>query len=279
MSSIICIYHANCPDGFGSAFAAWKRYGNTIDYYPAMHNTTPPFDLIKDKHVYLLDFSYKKDAVNSMFQYAKVISIIDHHKSAIENLSDVSGLHKILDVNKSGAVLAWEYFNKNVPVPEFLKYIQDRDLWKFELPNSKEVTTAILSYEYNFKIWDEFLLYRPICDLIKEGSALYRKHMKDILELIKTTKKRINILGYNVPIANAPYCYASDICDILCENEPFACSYYFKNNDSIYVSIRSKQDVGIDVSEIAKRFGGGGHKHASGFEITVNENLIQNLFN
>lgn len=277
-NSTVCIYHGNCPDGFGSAFAAWKKYGNTFDYYPANHNTEPPWELITDKHVFLLDFSYSKEYVIAMFQYAKVISIIDHHKSAIENLSDVLGLHKILDINKSGAVLSWEYFNKDKPVPEFLNYIQDRDLWKFELPNSKEVTTSILSYKYDFEVWDNYLYERPIPELVVEGSALYRKHIKDVNELIKTTKKRINILGYNVPIANAPYCYASDICDILCENEPFACSYYFKNNDSIYVSIRSKQNVGIDVSEIASRFGGGGHKHAAGFEIKIKDNLISELF-
>lgn len=276
-NSTICIYHGNCPDGFGAAYSAWKAHGDSFDYYPANHNTEPPWDLIKDKHVFLLDFSYSRDYVIAMFQYVKTISIIDHHKSAIENLSNVVGLIKHLDINKSGAVLSWEYFS-NDSVPEFLYYIQDRDLWKFKLPNSKEVTTSILSYNYDFDIWDSYLYNRPIPELVVEGTALYRKHIKDVNELIKTTKKRINILGYDVPIVNAPYCYASDICDILCENEAFACSYYIKNNNNIYVSIRSKKDVGVDVSEIASRFGGGGHKHASGFEIKVKDNLISELF-
>jgi len=272
----ICIYHGNCPDGFGAAWVIYNKFGNKFDFYPANHSDTIIPD-IKYRDVFMVDFSYSVDVINKIKKDSNSLTIIDHHINAVDKLKNIEGINKFLDINHSGCVLTWMYFNKMTVTPTFLKYIEDRDLWKFKLPKSKEVTTAILSYEYDFRTWD-ILNVTKIQDLIVEGTALYRKHIKDVHELIKTTKKRIKIFEYEVPIVNAPYCYASDICDIMNKNEAFALSYYIKNNDSIYVSIRSDiNGSNIDVNEIAKKFGGGGHRNAAGFEIKIDSNLIQNL--
>lgn len=278
----ICIYHGNCPDGFGSAWAIWNVYGSSFEYIPFLYGKQ--FDLdelckkISDCDLFLTDFSFKKNVMLKLKECANSITLIDHHITAIEDLSDLD-IEKSLDINKSGSVLTWEFFHKNEKVPLFLKYIQDRDLWKFELPNSKEITTALLSYEYDFHVWDK-LYNKPIDTLILEGGALYRKHMKDVNELIKTTKTRVDLLEYNIPIANAPYCYASDICNIMAQGEPFAISYYIRNDGKINFSLRSNNETGVDVSEIAKQFGGGGHKHASGFEVYLeNYNFVQEVIN
>lgn len=271
----ICIYHGCCPDGFGSAWVIYNKFGNTFEYYAASHKDTK-FPNILGRDVFFTDFSYSADVIDKMRKDANSITVIDHHINTLEKLKNIN-VKKYIDLTHSGCVLTWMYFNKMTPVPTFLKYIEDRDLWKWELPKSKEVTTAILSYEYDFRTWT-IISFTPIQDLIVDGIALYRKHLKDVNELILTAKKRINIFEYNVPIVNAPYCYASDICDIMNKDEAFALSYYFKNTDSIYVSIRSDVDgSNIDVNEIAKKFGGGGHRNAAGFEIKIDSNLIQNL--
>ncbi len=272
----ICIYHNNCPDGFGSAWVIYNKFGNEFEYHGANYSDTVIPDTT-DRDVFLVDFCYNTETINHIKLFANSVTVIDHHVNAVDKLKNVDGVNTYLDLHHSGCVLTWKYFNKNEPVPEFLKYIEDRDLWKFKLPNSKEITTAILSYEYDFDNWN-ILNATSIKTLISEGIALYRKHLKDVKELIKTTKKRIRIFEYEVPIANAPYCYASDICDIMNKNEPFALSYYVKNNDSLYVSIRSDVNgSNIDVNEIAKKFGGGGHRNAAGFEIKIDSDLIQNL--
>jgi oligoribonuclease NrnB/cAMP/cGMP phosphodiesterase (DHH superfamily) len=269
----ICIYHGNCPDGFGSAWSIWKKHGYEFEYYAATHGSEPPD--IRSKDVFLVDFSYKKEVVEKMMKNANSITLIDHHINAIEGLKDLK-IKKFTDLEQSGCVLTWRYFNSDKHIPAFLKYIQDRDLWKFNLPNSKSVTTAILSYEYDFQVWNK-LSEIPIEKLVSDGEVLYRKHIKDIKELIKTTVRRVFIAGYDVPIVNMSYFQASDACDILCENEAFACAYYFKNNNSAYFSIRSNPEYGIDVNEIAKKFGGGGHKHAAGFELKLNGDLLQSI--
>lgn len=267
---ILVIYHANCADGFGAAMAAYKKFGDNADYYPGFYNQDPPD--CAGKEVYLLDFSYKRDVVIEMLKVAENVIILDHHKSAIEDLSDIfyhmvpgakGMLGGVLDADRSGAMIAWNYFHTVEHTPELISYIQDRDLWRFKLDGSKEIAQAIFSYPYDFGTW-EGLFEMPIEDLINEGRALLRKQEKDIAEFIKVGTRRINIDGRNVPVINVPYFYGSDGCNILAKGEPFA-AYYWDGTDSRNWGLRSAPD-GVDVSEIAARlFNGGGHKHAAGF--------------
>ena len=270
----LCIYHGNCADGFGAAWAL--RYstgdgGKDIDFHPGIYGEDPPD--VTDKDVVMLDFSYKKDVVLKMTETAKSILIIDHHKTAKADLifnhqdlaeGDYCPINVIFDMEKSGAMLSWEHFNKGKPVPALITHIQDRDLWKFELDFTREIQAAIFSYEYDFEVWDR-LMSTDVNELIKEGEAIERKHFKDIQELIKLAAYRTTIAGYDVPVLNAPYFYSSDVGHILGVNEPFAACYYDHVEGRTY-SLRSSED-GIDVSEIALLFGGGGHKHAAGFSI------------
>lgn len=283
---ILVIYHASCADGFGACMAAYKKFGDTADYHPGFYNETPPD--CEDKHVFLLDFSYKKDVIINMLLDAKSVTILDHHKSAIEDLVDLfekpyfftmqgmlasyktATLEGVLDAGRSGAMIAWDYFHEDFKSqhPELIKYIQDRDLWKFELEGSKEVALAIFSYPYDFGTW-EGLFEMPIEDLIDEGRALLRKHEKDIAEFLKVGTRRINIGGYNIPVVNMPYFYGSDACNILAAGEPFS-AYYWDGATHRNWGLRSAPD-GVDVAKIAADgFNGGGHKHAAGFKTDLN---------
>lgn len=273
MKNSICIYHGNCPDGFGAAYALWRKHRSEFDFYPGIYQQDPPWEYLEDKHLYLLDFSYKKDIMEKLIYHTRSVTIIDHHKSAIEDLESLDGLNKYFDINHSGCILTWKHVYPLLPIPEVLKYIEDRDLWKFELPNSKAVSMALMSYDYDFEVWDKLISY-PIRDLINDGKAILKKFNKDLHELIAINKRRINICGYDVPIINLPYIYASDAGEILCENEAFSASYYYKQS-SINVSLRSNKFTGIDVSEIASRFGGGGHKNAAGFELNLADDNLK----
>ena len=283
-SKPLIIYHASCADGFGACMAAYKRFGDNADYYTGFYNETPPD--CANRKVYLLDFSYKKDVVLEMLKVAEDVTILDHHKSAIEDLADLfmkqlpelsqgKYLHGVLDASRSGAMIAWNYFFPKLDfsdvdkiTPELIKYIQDRDLWKFELEGSKEIALAIFSYPYDFDTW-EGLFEMPIEDLINEGRALLRKHNKDIEEYLKVGVRKINIGAHKVPVVNVPYFYGSDACNILCQNEPFA-AYYWDGATHRNWGLRSAPD-GLDVAEIAaKNFNGGGHKHAAGFRTDLN---------
>ena len=266
----LCIYHANCADGFTAAWVVRKALGeDNVEFYPGFYQTSPPD--VTGREVILVDFSYKRPVLEQMRDKAKSILILDHHKSAWDDLKDLPGVTSVFDMYRSGARITWDHYFPGKIAPQVLYHIEDRDLWKFDLQKTREIQAAIFSYEYDFNIWDKFMsLHKDHLDnLSNEGAAIERKHFKDIRELLTVVTRRMNIAGHNVPVANLPYIYSSDAGHILGENEPFAACYWDTPTGRVF-SLRSSE-TGVDVSDIAKQFGGGGHKHASGFEISYEE--------
>ena len=257
------IYHDNCFDGFGARFAAELAYGKSAEYYPAQHDREPPD--VTGKNVLIADFSYPRDTLLKMKEQANTLQVVDHHVSAQDSLKDLHFCH--FDMEKSGAVLAWEHIHGDDPVPQLLLYIQDRDLWKFNLKGSKEVLTAIASYEKDFKTWCEFAeqleTYDGFGRLFTEGSSILKYKDSTISSILKK-KFTLNIAGFEVPCINSSV-FQSEIGNMLSYGSPFAAIYYYDGAQFIF-SLRSS-DQGVDVSKIAKRFGGGGHRNASGFSI------------
>lgn len=256
------LYHAQCPDGFGAAFAAWKVLGNTAEYFAVSHGYAPP-KMEKNAQVYLVDFCYPKDILLEIVRNAHQVTVLDHHQTAEADLQSIDlqafpNLSITFDMHKSGAVLAWEHFHQ-APVPDLLKFIEDKDLWLFKLPNSKEVTAAIRGYEMKFDVWDKF----EIPQLILEGTTLLKYQSQTVDKLCKNMRME-KIGNFEVPTVNSSI-LQSEIGNQLCKifsKSPFAC-VYFDSADKRHFSLRSIGD--FDVSAIAKPFGGGGHRNASGF--------------
>ena len=148
--------------------------------------------------------------------------------------------------------------------PKLLLHIEDRDLWRFALPYTREIQANVFSHPYDFDVWDK-LMDAPLEDLVAEGKAIERKHFKDIDELTKVVTRRMVIGGYNVPVANLPYTLTSDAGHKLAQGEAFAACYWDTPEGRVF-SLRSTEH-GLDVADIAKQYGGGGHKNASGFRV------------
>lgn len=265
----IVIYHGNCADGFGAAWAARKLLGDAADYVPGVYQNPPPD--CRGKRVYLVDFSYKRPVMESIIDQAIGVTVLDHHKTAEEDLRSLLSdklIDGVFDMEKSGAMITWEWFNPHIAPPKLLEHIQDRDLWRFNLTGTREIQAAVFSYPYDFAVWDD-LMERDTIDLYREGIAIERKHFKDINELVGVVTRRMRIGGHDVPMANLPYTLTSDAGHKLAEGEPFAGCYWDTPGGRVF-SLRSRDD-GLDVSEIAKQYGGGGHKNASGFRVPFDE--------
>jgi hypothetical protein len=283
---ILCIYHGKCADGFGAAWAMRHNWPFAdIEFYAADYADKEIPD-VKGRVVYMLDFSYKRSIIAQMIKDAETFLILDHHKSAFEelwglddypsrpnthaNITDaylrkpyISNLgHVLLDLNRSGALLSWDFFSKGKRPPALIQHIDDRDRWQFKLPGTREIQASVFSFPYDFTVWDT-LMITDTEKLRQEGEGIERKHFKDLHELLEQTTRRMIIGGYDVPVANMPYTLASDGGHILAKGEPFSATY-FDTTKGRKFSLRS-QDDGIDVSLIAKSYGGGGHLHASGF--------------
>lgn len=289
----VCIYHSPCADGFGAAWAVWRKFGDGVRFVPGVYGTPPPD--VDGQNVVMVDFSYKAPVLSSLLRsgdvkQAMTILIIDHHKTAQDDLADLkppaSGydplrwrneweqasewpVRAIFDMEKSGAVLTWEFFHPSEPVPKLLQYIQDRDLWRFALPHSREVAAVVFSHPYDFERWSNLVLQAEdeygFAGIVAEGAAIERKHHKDVAELLKQTRRTMRIGGHTVPTANLPYTMASDAAGMLADGQPFGACYFDRGDGKRQFSLRSREG-GIDVSEVAKQYGGGGHRNASGFE-------------
>ncbi len=271
-SSVNCvIYHANCTDGFGSAYSAWKLLGNRAEYYPCKHGQEPPD--VKGKTVVILDFSFNNATTKKMIEEAKELLVIDHHKSAVVELHDIS--NAIFDMNKSGATMAWEFFHPGKEAPKFIQYITDRDLWRWELPYSKEFSAAFDMIPFEFEEFEKFEVGSVFDDAVKRGRYILA-YSKTVIKKVcdKAASRRIG--GKHVMVVNSSH-WMSEIGAKLSPGCDFALIWYYDHNDrQIKVSLRAFHEY-IDVSEVSKRFGGGGHKKAAGF-VLPGDFKIEDLF-
>lgn len=301
------LYHGNCPDGFGAAFAAWLRFTDDAEYIPVSYGKPPP-EIEQGSDVYILDFSYPRAVLERLgCEVCNSLVVLDHHATAQQDLEGLPGCY--FDMNKSGAVMAWEYFHKGVfsEVPEFFQYLQDRDLWQFKLPMSREVSMAVRSYPYDFKVWTEITglvvqgqIYELpgilIDQLKKEGVACRRLTEQQVVNMAKHHRRatldgknkavkfdppavegEANCFGVSAqfpdlwfcPVANATV-FFSEVGEELLNiypDAPFAAYYSDRSDGKRQWGLRSRPD--FDCSVIAKAFGGGGHKQASGFIQTI----------
>jgi len=280
MTPDICIYHGNCQDGFGAAWAVWKRFGDAVEYFPGIYGQPAPD--VRGKTVVMVDFSYKRPVIEAMAKDAARVLILDHHKSAAEDLAGFpmpptwfeffigcEGVSAVFDMERSGAGLAWDYFHPETPRPALINHIEDRDLWRFRLNSTREISGALFSHYYDFHTYNIVAgeVERGASKIIAEGAAIERKLQKDVAELLGVMTRRMVIGGVSVPVANLPYTMASEAAGKLAEGEPFA-ACYFDGADCRTFSLRSRGD-GMDVSKIAKRYGGGGHRNAAGFRVPI----------
>lgn len=282
MAKPLVIYHGGgCPDGFGAALAAYVHFsslGIDADYYGAYHGPIKDIDLgsLKDSTVYLLDFAYKRAEMKKLCVAAARVVVIDHHISAEKDLAglddELENLELDFDMNRSGAVMSWEYFHAD-PVPRLLRCIQDRDLWQFTVPGSQDINAALMSRPFEFSAWQRYLEDETeLAALIPEGAAINRFREQMISHHMKRAVLG-KIAGYEVPVVNCPREIVSELVGRLAENYPFAAGYCDKGDVRGW-SLRSTP-AGLDVSEIATRFGGGGHPRAAGFSSLIPLDSIQ----
>lgn len=268
----LCIYHGNCADGFSAAWVFWHHSaGHAIyDFHAGVYQDPPPD--VDDRRVYMVDFAYKLPVMEEIIRRAQSVTLLDHHKSAIDDLAPLRyKLDWRCDIEHSGAMLAWRYCYGPKEPPALLRHVEDRDLWRFKLEGTREIQAALFSYHYDFELWERLMMGTPIETLRAEGVAIERKHWKDVRELVAVTRHLREIGGYIVPCASLPYTLTSDAGHMMAKGEPFAACYWDTPEGRVY-SLRST-DEGLDVSEIAKQYGGGGHRNASGFRVPYNHEL------
>lgn len=282
--SAIVLYHAGCCDGFTAwwisreallqrGFSDEKIRGWSVHY-----GNEVPWHLWEDldyaPEVYIVDFSYPADVLREIRERSSKLVVLDHHATAQESLAELiaegsktSGIELFFDMTKSGAVLAFEYFGGYADTVELVAYVEDRDLWNWKLPYSKEVNAVIQSTEFTLEAWDK-LARREVIDLAEEGRVMLATRQA-LVDTVSRHYEWLELEGCWVPACNSSILQSEIGNQLMLDvsDAPFAVVWFAKG-DSAVVSLRST-DQALDVSRIAKGYGGGGHRNAAGFKVDL----------
>lgn len=306
MKPPLIMYHAHCADGFGAAFAAWKKFGSSADYVAVEYNKPIPVPY-EDRDVYVLDFSFSKEITAHLLETTNKLIWLDHHKSAFENwcgeyypgklhvmeavVPTDSSSYICLDDTRSGALIAWEYFHPEDAVPTLIRHIDDYDRWQFKLLGTKEFIKSLWAYTpWTFEFFDNSLNSERVGEMISEGAAILRAHNQNVDAVIAATELPCTITWFeqveisnqfDIPYkklvssqevgavglaANCPAHLTSDVgTKLALKSGTYGLCWFQRADSKINCSLRSSGNY--DVSAIAKRFGGGGHKNAAGFTV------------
>ena len=277
----LVLYHDNCPDGFTAAWAAWCYFGDSAEYRGVVYGQAPPED-VDGREIVLVDFTFPRHVLNAISQRATYVTVYDHHKTAEADLKGWAEEDKVkrfclFDMERSGAGIAWDEFSfapaiphPRGPRPALVQYVEDRDLWRWALPDSREISEWVFSIPRTFVDWSKAahdLEHNPAA-CIQAGQALLRAKRGRVAQMCKHVRWGM-LHGYPVPYVNASWDF-SEVGEYLIEQYPATAfgAYYFDRADARQWGMRGHQ-YGVDVSTVAKVYGGGGHAAAAGFQTEI----------
>ncbi|HEX2792388.1 MAG TPA: hypothetical protein VHO23_01575 [Candidatus Paceibacterota bacterium] len=267
MPKTIVLYHGGCPDGFGGAYAAWKRFGDAADYIP-LHRGEPHPDVIAGNDLYFIDFSYDQEEMDAIVAEANSVTVLDHHngvRAVVESMPN-----HVFDNDRSGASIAWNFFHPGTPLPKLLAHVEDDDLFRFALPDTRPVLSYLSVRPFTFEEWDALAL--TLDDAVAGGKLLekaraYAEYFELLAELAADKAQLVEFEGYECYFATAhPFKPMKSLVGNLLARKkgPFAL-VVAAHPKGYGVSIRG--DGSVDVSLIAQKYGGNGHPSSSGFLI------------
>lgn len=268
----LILYHGRrCPDGLGAALAAWLYYGGQAELVGLDHGDVqsladlPP---VAGRAVYILDFSFTAEILRGIEEQAAKLVLLDHHKSAAEKLTGFSCRCGVVhfDMHKSGARLAWEFFHPDKPIPDLLRYIEDRDIWKWEFPESAAFLSALDMEPQTFERWQEIakLDATQQAAFVARGTAMDEKYRKLCADLAENAQP-IVFNGINGLMVNVPGVFHSLVGDILARKSGTFALMWSAGEKGVKVGLRSRSE--FNCIPLAESMGGGGHAQACGFRM------------
>ena len=283
----LVIYHGGgCPDGYAAALAAWLYYAGKAEFLGLDHGDVKAVSDLPDvagRAVYILDFSFAKELLSLIDERAAKLVMLDHHKSAAEALTGFACRCGVVhfDMKKSGARLAWEFFQPDKPMPDLVRFVEDRDLWVWQFDESPAFLAALDMEPYDFVRWAAIASFTPgeLQTFMARGQAMDEKFAKLATDMADDARP-VTFNGHSGLMVNAPSVFHSLIGDILAKKSgTFALMWNAHKSGVIKVGLRSRS--GFDCIPLASSMGGGGHAQACGFKMAVSRlpELLGGTFN
>ena len=270
----LILYHGRgCPDGFGAALAAWLYYGGQAEFKGLDHGdvrTVDDLPPLQGRAVYILDFSFAEDVLRAIDERAAKLVMLDHHKSAAEKLTGFACRCGVVhfDMAKSGARLAWEFFHPDAPVPSLIRYVEDRDIWKWEFAESAGFLAALDMEPQDFARWREIAAFTPgeLDRFMARGAAMDEKYRKLAADIAEGAQPLV-FNGVQGLMVNAPGMFHSLVGDLLSAQSGTFALMWSAGPKGVKAGLRSQRN--FDCIALAESMGGGGHAQACGFRMQV----------
>ena len=268
-------------------------YGNIDDKVEEFINSDEEYDKL-----FITEISVKKELADALNNVSDKVILLDHHKTALWLNEYPFALVQVEDesVGKMcGAYLFYEYLKKNheefndtLALKLFVKYVRMYDTWEW-----KEKYDNIIPKRLNDLMYmdgpNEFIdkmIYRLGNNLaIFDDTDLMKLQIEQTYINSYIAQKNETLMinddlfpGYTVGITFADK-YISELGNKLCELHPELDFVVLINMSTLTVSYRTVKDD-LDLSDIAKGFGGGGHPKASGsrFDASIVNDMLNNIF-
>ncbi|QNP49380.1 DHH family phosphoesterase [Diaphorobacter aerolatus] len=272
--SPLILYHGRCADGFSAAWAAWQFYDGEVECVGLTHGQVktlddlPPLD---GRAVYILDFSFPAAILSQMEERVSKLVMLDHHISAQRELGNYQCRCGVVhfDMNKSGARLAWEFFHGDAPVPDLIRFVEDRDLWRWQYPETRGFVSALDMEPFELARWQEIadFTHEQLAAFIARGNGMDEKFHNLATDIARDAQP-VNFNGEQGVMVNAPGAFHSLVGDLLSrESGTFALMWQVGSEGQIKAGLRSQR--GYDCSVLAVSMGGGGHAQACGFRMSA----------
>ena len=241
----------------------------------------------------LADFSFSRATVELLLENCHSVTLLDHHKSAIEDLQPLVGhpnFHmEMSTIRECGAMIVDRYIRALVsfrlgedgrPVHPLLRHIDDYDRWTHYDERSMPLVTALYSYDfkiqarrtldYDFGEIGE-ALEKSVDELVAAGEHILRNKRKQAAKYVEGAWRCIEFGGGKIPVINCPADLASMVAGDIAKITGVAITY-MSLPDRVIFSVRSSGEV--DCTFVAKSLSGGkggGHKGAAGFSLDIDE--------
>lgn len=263
---IAVLYHGGCPDGFGGAYSAWKKFGDTADYIPVKYQQPIPSHL-EGKELYILDFCYDQDTMNELLKKVKSLTVLDHHEGVRKVVESMP--QHVYDSQRSGTSIAWNYFHPDIPLPTFLKYVEDADLFRMIPDNERAIITYAYAQPWHFDTWDSFV--RLVDDaserakMIERGSA-YQEYFQLLVHQLAGGAELVTFEGYTCYLVAGEKMFITQLGDQLRKQRPPLALIVRAGATGLRISVRS--DDTVNAAKLAQKYGGNGHPNSAAFSLS-----------
>ena len=263
---IAILYHGGCLDGFGGAYAAWKKFGDTADYIPVRYQQPIPLHP-EGKELYMVDVCYDKATMDNLLKKAKSLTVLDHHEGIREIVESIP--NHVYDSKRSGASVSWNYFHPDTPLPTFLKYVEDADLFRMIPDDERAIITYAYAQPWHFDTWDNFV--RQVDDIKErekmiERGSIYQEYFKLLSNQLADSAELVMFEGHRCYLVSGEKMFITELGNQLREKRPPLALVVRAGATGLRVSIRS--DNTVNAAKLAQKYGGNGHPNSAAFSLT-----------